>query len=93
MIQEIKEKCGEFLIPYYNVLDCSKNLCIFCKEKSDSIIVMKESGNTLLHWIDDNYNTDHIYFGKLLLEASMVLGSTPKNVTKNNESNVTSGCR
>ncbi len=66
MIQEIKEKCGEFLIPYYNVLDCSKNLCIFCKEKSDSIIVMKESGNTLLHWIDDNYNTDHIYFGKLL---------------------------
>jgi hypothetical protein len=34
-----------------------------------------------------------MYFGNLLLVASIVLGSTPKNVTKNNESNVASGCR
>ena len=64
--KKIKEKCGEYLIPYYNILDCQKNLCIFCKEKSNSIIVMKESGNTLLDWIRSNHSYyDNVYFEKL----------------------------
>ena len=81
MIQKIKEKCGEFLIPYYDVLDCQKNLCIFCKEKSNSIIVMKESGNTFLHWIQNNHSYDEVYFKKLgriflgIIEALYCLNS------------------
>ena len=81
MIQKIKEKCGEFIIPYYNVLDCQKNLCIFCKEKSNSIIVMKESGNTFLHWIRNNHSYNEVYFKKLgriflgIIEALYCLNS------------------
>ena len=65
MIQKVKQKCGEYLIPYYDILDCQQNLCIFCKEKSNSIIVMKESGITLSRWILSNYNEGDIYFGNL----------------------------
>ena len=65
IIQKIKEKCREFLIPYYNILDCQKNLCIFCIEKSNSIIIMKESGNTFINWIKNNHSYDEVYFEKL----------------------------
>lgn len=66
MIQKIRETCGQFIIPYYDILDCKKNLCIFCTNNANSAIVMKESGNTLAHWITNNHNDGGIYFGKLV---------------------------
>lgn len=67
MIQKIKEKCGEFLIPYYDCIKLTEKSCIFCKKKSNSIIIMEESGNTLSHWIKNNHSYDNIYFEKLAL--------------------------
>lgn len=66
IIQQIKEKCGIFMIPYYELLDCEKNLCILCPNKSNSAIVMQEYGTTLEKWIQRQYRYDDpIYYGTL----------------------------